>query len=432
MLMYILLALCIAFSIVNIIVAVKSKSSATLSATDKRDITDSFSNNINAITNALSQGQQVNNQTLMASIKVFQENLTANQSALEKRVQELIKQLDDRMQNMSKLQEDKLEAIRQSNERHIKSLQEDNNKQLDKMRETVDEKLSKTINERFDQSFKVLNDQLEKVYKSIGEMQTMAADVGSLSKALSGVKTTGIFGEVQLGAILEQILTKDQYATNIILADGRDPVEYAIKLPGKADGEWVYVPLDSKFPYTVYTDMQDAYERGDTEEFARKKAQLKTTIQNMAKDIKNKYIYPPKTTDFAIMFLPIEGLYAEVVKMGLMTELQSKYKITIAGPTTMSALLNSLQMGFKTLAIQKKSGEVWNILSAVRTEFDKFNDIIRKIQNKIDDAGKEFDTLVGTRSRMLANKLKSVDMLTIPEAEAILGIEQTKPTENPE
>lgn len=432
MLMYILLALCIAFSIVNIIVAVKSKSSATLSATDKRDITDSFSNNINAITNALSQGQQVNNQTLMASIKVFQENLTANQSALEKRVQELIKQLDNRMQNMSKLQEDKLEAIRQSNERHIKSLQEDNNKQLDKMRETVDEKLSKTINERFDQSFKVLNDQLEKVYKSIGEMQTMAADVGSLSKALSGVKTTGIFGEVQLGAILEQILTKDQYATNIILADGRDPVEYAIKLPGKADGEWVYVPLDSKFPYTVYTDMQDAYERGDTEEFARKKAQLKTTIQNMAKDIKNKYIYPPKTTDFAIMFLPIEGLYAEVVKMGLMTELQSKYKITIAGPTTMSALLNSLQMGFKTLAIQKKSGEVWNILSAVRTEFDKFNDIIRKIQNKIDDAGKEFDTLVGTRSRMLANKLKSVDMLTIPEAEAILGIEQTKPTENPE
>lgn len=432
MITYILFGICIVLSIVSIVVAKQNKSSASLSSSDKKDITDSFSNNINAITNALSQGQQVNNQTLMASIKVFQENLTANQTALEKRVQELIKQLDDRMQSMSKNQEDKLEAIRQSNERHLKSLQEDNNKQLDKMRETVDEKLSKTINERFDQSFKVLNDQLEKVYKSIGEMQTMAADVGSLSKALSSVKTTGIFGEVQLGAILEQLLTKDQYATNIVLADGRDPVEYAIKLPGKADGEWVYMPLDSKFPYTVYTDMQDAYEKGDLDEFAKKKAQLKTTIQNMAKDIKNKYIYPPKTTDFAVMFLPIEGLYAEVVKMGLMSELQSKYKITIAGPTTMSALLNSLQMGFKTLAIQKKSGEVWNILSAVRTEFDKFNDIIRKIQNKIDDAGKEFDTLVGTRSRMLASKLKSVDMLTIPEAETILGIEAIKPTDNQE
>ncbi len=432
MIIYILLGICIVLSIVSIVVAKQNKSSVSLSSLDKKDITDSFSNNINAITNALSQGQQVNNQTLMASIKVFQENLTANQTALEKRVQELIKQLDDRMQSMSKNQEDKLEAIRQSNDRHLKSLQEDNNKQLDKMRETVDEKLSKTINERFDQSFKVLNDQLEKVYKSIGEMQTMAADVGSLSKALSSVKTTGIFGEVQLGAILEQLLTKDQYATNIVLADGRDPVEYAIKLPGKADGEWVYMPLDSKFPYTVYTDMQDAYEKGDLDEFAKKKAQLKTTIQNMAKDIKNKYIYPPKTTDFAVMFLPIEGLYAEVVKMGLMSELQSKYKITIAGPTTMSALLNSLQMGFKTLAIQKKSGEVWNILSAVRTEFDKFNDIIRKIQNKIDDAGKEFDTLVGTRSRMLASKLKSVDMLTIPEAETILGIEAIKPTDNQE
>ena len=299
------------------------------------------------------------------------------------------------------------------------------------MRETVDEKLSKTINERFDQSFKVLNDQLEKVYKSIGEMQTMAADVGSLSKALSGVKTTGIFGEVQLGAILEQLLTKDQYATNIVLADGRDPVEYAIKLPGKADGEWVYMPLDSKFPYTVYTDMQEAYEQGNIDEFNRKKEQLKVTIKNMAKDICKKYIYPPKTTDFAVMFLPIEGLYAEVVKMGLIPELQSKFKITIAGPTTMSALLNSLQMGFKTLAIQKKSGEVWNILSAVRTEFDKFNDIIRKIQGKIDEAGREFDTLVGTRSRMLASKLKSVDMISGPEANAILGIPNVdKPTDN--
>ena len=176
--------------------------------------------------------------------------------------------------------------------------------------------------------------------------------------------------------------------------------------------------------------MQNAYEQGNIDEFNRKKDQLKTTIKNMAKDICKKYIYPPKTTDFAVMFLPIEGLYAEVVKMGLMPELQSKYKITIAGPTTMSALLNSLQMGFKTLAIQKKSGEVWNILSAVRTEFDKFNDIIRKIQGKIDEAGKEFDVLVGTRSRMLASKLKSVDILSSSDAETILGLPNiVKPTQ---
>lgn len=431
MIIYILLTICIALSVISIVVTVKGKTSTSLSMSDKRDITDSFSNNINAITSALTQTQRISSDALAGSVKNFQENMSANQIALENRVQELIKQLDERMQNMSKAQEEKLEAIRQSNERHIKGLQEDNNKQLDKMRETVDEKLSKTINERFDQSFKVLNDQLEKVYKSIGEMQTMAADVGSLSKALSGVKTTGIFGEVQLGAILEQLLTKDQYATNIVLADGRDPVEYAIKLPGKADGEWVYMPLDSKFPYTVYTDMQEAYEQGNIDEFNRKKEQLKVTIKNMAKDICKKYIYPPKTTDFAVMFLPIEGLYAEVAKMGLIPELQSKFKITIAGPTTMSALLNSLQMGFKTLAIQKKSGEVWNILSAVRTEFDKFNDIIRKIQGKIDEAGREFDTLVGTRSRMLASKLKSVDMISGPEANAILGIPNVdKPTDN--
>lgn len=430
MIIYILLAATMVISIISLVVV--SKKNTVMSKSDKQDIADSFSNNINAITNALSQGQQMSSQAMANNMKVFQETMTINQQSLEGRVQELIKQLDDRMQSMSKNQEDKLEAIRQSNERHLKALQEDNNKQLDKMREMVDDKLSKTINERFDQSFKVLNDQLEKVYKSIGEMQTMATDVGNLSKALSSVKTTGIFGEVQLGAILEQLLTKDQYATNIVLADGRDPVEYAIKLPGKSDGEWVYVPLDSKFPYTVYTDMQDAYEKGDLDEFAKKKAQLRATIIGMAKDIKNKYVYPPKTTDFAIMFLPIEGLYAEVVKMGLMSELQSKYKITIAGPTTMSALLNSLQMGFKTLAIQKKSGEVWNILSAVRTEFDKFNDVIRKIQTKIDDAGKEFDTLVGTRSRMLSSKLKSVDMLTIPEAESILGITSSKPNSTEE
>lgn len=432
MIIYILLAISIVLSIVSIIVSSKSKTSVALSNKDKQDITSSFASNITVLTTALGQAQQASADGINNSVKTFQEVMSQNQIALEKRVQELIKQLDERMQNMSKVQEEKLEAIRQSNERNIKSLQEDNNKQLDKMRETVDEKLSKTINERFDQSFKVLSEQLENVYKSIGEMQTMATDVGSLTKMLSNVKTTGVFGEIQLGAILDQLLTKDQYETNIILADGKDPVEFAIKLPGVADGEFVYVPIDSKFPYTVYTDLQNAYEKGDMTEVKRKKEQLKTTIKNMASDICKKYIYPPKTTDFAVMFLPIEGLYAEVLKMGLLTELQSKYKITIAGPTTMSALLNSLQMGFKTLAIQKKSSEVWKLLSAVRTEFDKFNEIIRKIQTRLDDASKDFDKLVGTRSRMLASKLKSVDMISATEATQILGLPEINDAEGTE
>ena len=383
----------------------------TLSQMDKQEISNSLSNQLNISNNAIN-----------LQLKTFQDVLNKSQKDLEDRVQSMTKTLDDRMQKMSEQQEQKLENIRLSNERNIKSLQEDNNKQLDKMRETVDEKLSKTINERFEQTFKVLNDQLEKVYKSIGEMQNMATDVGSLTKMLSNVKTTGIFGEIQLGAILEQILNNDQYETNIITGDSREPVEYAIKLPGSSDGEFVYMPIDSKFPYTVYSDLQNAYEANDFDQVKAKKEQLKATIKNMAKDICTKYICPPKTTDFAVMFLPVEGLYAEVVKMGLLTEIQNKYKVTIAGPTTMSALLNSLQMGFRTLAIQKKSGEVWKILSAVKTEFDKFGEIMEKIQNKLESTSKDFDMLIGTRSRMIMSKLKSVEKIESVEAKNILNL----------
>ena len=238
---------------------------------------------------------------------------------------------------------------------------------------------------------------------------------------LSNVKTTGIFGEIQLGAIFDQILTKAQYETNFVTGDGREPVEYAVKLPGQADGDFVYMPVDSKFPYTIYSELQNAYEANDFDSVKQKKDQLKNTIRSMAKDISAKYIYPPKTTNFAVMFLPVEGLYAEVAKQGLIEELQQKYNITIAGPTTMSALLNSLQMGFRTLAIQKKSGEVWRILGAVRTEFDKFNNIVDKIQKQFDTTSKDFDALVGTRSRMIASKLKSIEKLDAKESQEILG-----------
>ncbi len=426
---YIMLAISICIGAAGVIIALVSRNHASgVSAQDKQDIVTSITNNLNFISAAINQMQQTNNVALTGSIKTLQDGLANNHKSLEDRILKLISQLDERMQSMSKMQEERLENIRQSNERHIKSLQEDNNKQLDKMRETVDEKLSKTISERFEQSFKILEGQLENVHKSLGEMQSIAADVGSLSKVLSNVKTTGIVGEVQLGAILEQLLSPEQYQTNVVTGEGREPVEYAIKYPG-ADDEFVYLPIDSKFPYTVYTDLQTAYDKGDSEQIKQKSAQLKNTIISMAKDINKKYICPPKTTDFAVMFLPIEGLYAEVLKMGLLSDLQTKYKVTIAGPTTMSAFLNSLQMGFRTLAIQKKSSEVWKILGAVRTEFDTFNALLEKVKTKIDSASKDVDALMGTRSKQIERKLRSVERLDAAESTALLGLEDNKPTD---
>ncbi len=418
-----LLAVSILISACGIFVSLKTRNKSELSEGDKQEIIKSFNSNVDFISKSLSETMKANNEAILQTIRTFSENLSGNHEALEKRVLEITKQLDERMQSISRMQEEKLEALRQSNEKHIKDLQEDNNRQLDKMRETVDEKLSKTINERFDQSFKMLSGQLESVYKSLAEMQDIASDVGSLTKMLSNVKTTGIFGEIQLGAIFDQMLTTEQYLTNVVTADGKEPVEYAIKLPGQAEGEFVLLPVDSKFPYTVYSDLQNAYDGGDLDAVKQKKEQLKNTVRSMAKDINTKYICPPKTTDFAVMFLPVEGLYAEVAKMGLIEELQSKYNVTIAGPTTMSALLNSLQMGFRTLAIQKKSGEVWNILRAVKTEFGKFNEIIESIRKRFEGASRDFDTLVGTRSRVIAKKLSSVERLEEGESAKLLGLD---------
>lgn len=411
---YILLAICVVLSAISLgltFVMLKNKGGA-LTEADKQDIINRISNNLDYLSKGINQLQQLNNTNMIESIRTLQNGLANN-----------IDQLDNRMQANSKSLVDSLNEIRQSNERHIKNLQEDNSRQLDKMRETVDEKLSKTINDRFEQSFKILEGQLENVHKSLGEMQTIAADVGSLTKVLSNVKTTGIVGEVQLGAILDQLLTPEQYDKNVVTGEGREPVEFAIKYPGNSSGEYVYLPIDSKFPYTVYTDLQSAYEQGNAELVKQKSAQLKNTIIGMAKDINKKYICPPKTTDFAVMFLPIEGLYAEVIKMGLLAELQTKYKVTIAGPTTMSAFLNSLQMGFRTLAIQQKSGEVWKLLSAVRTEFDTFNTLLEKVKTNIDRASKDVDLLMSTRSNQISRKLRSVERLNVGEAGSVLGIE---------
>lgn len=285
---------------------------------------------------------------------------------------------------------------------------------LEKMRETVDEKLHKTLEERLGKSFEIVTNQLLEVQKGLGEMQNLASGVGDLKKVLSNVKTRGILGEIQLGNILEQILSTEQYDSNVKTKKGSDAhVEFAIKLPGKgANDSSVYLPIDAKFPQEDYARLQTAYDIGDTVAIEASVKSLVQSVKRFAKEISSKYIDPPHTTDFGIMFLPIEGLFAEVVRQpNLITELQRDYKIVITGPTTLAAMLNSLQMGFKTLAIQKRSSEVWNVLSSVKKEFTTFGGVLEKAQKKLNEANKEIETLVTTRSRMMLSKLRNVEQL---------------------
>ena len=298
----------------------------------------------------------------------------------------------------------------------------ENNRQLEEMRRTVDEKLQKTLDERITQSFKLVNDRLEQVYKGLGEMQNLAVGVGDLKKVLSNVKTRGILGEVQLGAILEQILAPEQYAENVVTkSTGADRVEFAVKLPGD-DERTVWLPIDAKFPADSYSRLVDAYELGDPAAIEEAAKNLERVIKSEARDIRTKYIEPPYTTDFGIMFLPFEGLYAEVVRRGLLEVLQREYKVNIAGPTTMAALLNSLQMGFKTLAIQKHSGGVWEVLGAVKTEFANFSKVLGNARNRIRMADEELEKLIGTRTRAIERKLRGVESLTAAESVDVLDL----------
>jgi len=361
--------------------------------------------------------------TIQLSLNTFGEMISENQKLSAENVDKRLFELNTRFSHMAVENEQKLENIRNTMEKKISDLTEDNNKQLEQMRQTVDEKLQKTLEDRISQSFKLVSDRLEQVYKGLGEMQNLAAGVGDLKKVLSNVKTRGILGEVQLGAILEQILSPDQYEENVrTKSTGAERVEFAVKLPGDDDGV-VWLPIDAKFPGDAYANLMDAYETGDAALVEEAAKNLERVIKSEAKDIRDKYIEPPYTTDFGIMFLPFEGLYAEVVRRGLLETLQRDYKVNIAGPTTMAALLNSLQMGFKTLAIQKHSSEVWNVLGAVKTEFDKFGNILEATQNKINQANAELDKLIGTRTRSIMRKLKNVTGL--PEREATELLELT-------
>lgn len=320
-----------------------------------------------------------------------------------RRLMELNRQLSDTSMGI----EQRLENIRISMENKVTAMTEENNRQLTEMRNTVDEKLQKTLEDRIGRSFKQVSDTLEQVTRGLGEMQTLAAGVGDLKKVLSNVKTRGILGEIQLGAILEQILSPEQYDENVAVKGGSERVEFAVKFPGEGDAP-VYLPIDSKFPADAYTNLLDAYDTGDRQLIKTATDGLRNAVLKAARDIKTKYICPPRTTEFAIMFLPFEGLYAEVLRQGIVDTLQRDYRINIAGPTTMAAMLNSFQMGFRSLALQKQSGEVWDTLAKVRNEFDKFGDVLAKTQNRMEQAQKDLETLVGVRTRGIQRALKGV------------------------
>jgi DNA recombination protein RmuC len=354
-------------------------------------------NRMKGIQEFMNSGLRINREELAASLKIFEERSSAKIELLTKNTKE------------------GLEKTRDSVEKKLADIQQGNEKKLDEMRQTVDEKLHKTLETRLGESFKLVSERLELVQKGLGEMQTLANDVGSIKNVLSNVKNKGVLGEYQLGAILEQILTPNQYALGVKTKEGsRENVEFAVKIPSKEDSnKVVWLPIDAKFPTADYEILLAAYESGEKEIVVQAQKELKTKIDKFAKDINQKYINPPNTTEFAIMFLPFEGLYAEVLRIpGLFESIQNTYKVTITGPTTISAFLNSLQMGFRGLAVEKRTSEIWDLLGAVRTEFGKFGDVLQKTKEKLDSASKEIDR-AGTRSRAIERKLR--DVQTLPE-----------------
>ena len=332
--------------------------------------------------------------------------------------------METRLKNLEDSNAARLDGVRGALVQGLNTIRADNNQKLDEIRGTVEEKLQDTLQKRINESFRTVSNQLEQVYKGLGEMQNLAADVGSLKQVLSGVKTRGILGEVQLGAILEQILAPGQYAENVATVPGSaNRVEFAIKMPGQNGNIWL--PIDAKFPGDTYAHLQAALERGDAAAAAAMRKALQTVLRQEAKDIHDKYIEVPYTTSFGILFLPFEGLYAEVVSSGITEALQRDYQITVAGPSTMAALLNALQMGFRTLAIQKRSGEVWTILGAVKTEFEKFGAGLQQMQRHLNQTGSDLEELIGPRSRAITRKLESVQQLDPDTAADLLGIEET-------
>lgn len=368
-------------------------------------------NKNNNINDAIYDASKKLNQDTINSVKLMSDMINQNQVNMAENQKFQLQQMENRLKTFSMENEQKLENIRSTVEKKLTYMQEDNNKQLENIRTTVDEKLQNTLENKLNKSFETVSKQLQQVYKGLGEMQNLAVGVGDLKKVLSNVKTRGILGEIQLSAILKEILSPEQYEENVATKKGsRNVVEFAIKLPAD-DDSFVYLPIDSKFPGDTYAKLVDAMNSGNKEEIEICSKNLLRTIKSEAKDIHDKYISPPNTTEFAIMFLPFEGLYAEVVNRGMVEVLQREYKVNVAGPSTMGALLNSLQLGFKTLAVQKRSAEVWQILNDVKREFDTFADVLEKTQTRLNQANTELDKLVGVRTRKIQSQLSKVHKL---------------------
>ena len=375
----------------------------------KRDIIDENRGNIKTLGDILASNQK--NTDELQSRKI---------TDLDKNLNDSMNKMEERIKNLEEVNHKRLSEMREIIEKRLDVIREDNNKRLSEMQQTVDEKLQKTLEDKMDKSFKLVSERLEQVYKGLGEMQTVASGVGDLKKVLSNVKTRGILGEIQLGAILKEILSPEQFEENVATKpNSKNVVEFAVKMPVE-EGGFIYLPIDSKFPADAYSALQEAYDSGEAEKVQLARSTMMSRMKSFAKDIHEKYVEVPYTTEFAIMFLPFEGLYAEAVNCGMVEVLQREYRINIAGPSTMAALLNSLQMGFKTVAIQKRSMEVWEVLGAVKSEFDKFEKILSATQQRINQANTELDKLVGVRTRAIQRKLRDVEKLDDDKAEELL------------
>lgn len=388
----------LAAAVVYLLFSKKNGSSGGIS---EKTLTDALYKNNQALRQEMQKTTQQSISSMGNMLSVNQQNFSASQT-------EKLMQLEQRLGTFSSDNQQKLEQIRQTVEKRLEFIRDENSRKLEQMRATVDEKLQKTLEEKMTRSFSLVTERLEQVYKGLGEMQNLAAGVGDLKKVLSNVKTRGILGELQLSAILKEILSPEQYCENVVtVPKSKNPVEFAVKLPAEDNG-FIYLPIDSKFPGNTYTVLVDAYEQGDKAKIEEAAKALVSRLKSEARDIHEKYVCPPYTTDFAILFLPFEGLYAEAVNRGMVEILQREYKINLAGPSTMAALLNSLQMGFKTLAVQKRSAQVWEVLSSVKGEFDKFSTVLENTQQRLEQANNELDKLVGVRTRQIQRKLEKL------------------------
>lgn len=364
-------------------------------------------------------------QEVGGTLKGFNDSVLGRMSEIAGLQKNQLDAFAQQLRHLAQSNEQRQEALRKTVEEQLRALQADNASKLDQMRQTVDEKLQGTLEKRLGESFKLVSERLEQVHKGLGEMQTLASGVGDLKRVLTNVKTRGTWGEIQLGNLLEQVMTPEQYLKDAACRPGSaERVEYAVRLPGRGDGDGeVLLPIDSKFPREDYDRLLEASERADADAVEAAARALEARVRQCARDIRDKYVNPPHTTDFAILFLPTEGLYAEVLRRpGLVEQLQRDWRVNLAGPTTLAALLNSLQMGFRTLAIQKRSSEVWEILGAVKTEFEKYGSVLDKVQKKLQEASRTIDD-VAVRKRAIDRKLRQVQALPATEATALLGVD---------